>query len=221
VRLSTRLLCAPLACAIFVYGVLILPSQLVPGYSDIHDSVSDMGQVGSPTRLAFRVVLMVLAVCTVCFADALREIAVRTGTSSWTAILVGMMAIALGGAAVFAYPHRLHMFFALPELIAYQAPLVFALTWRHEPRAKRLVAQSWGLYLLLTAVTFVNLSGPLGMNGLWGLVKPRIGLAQRMLFIIWFGWCTLLAKVFSSPNWQLATTGVERRSRSGGWWSSP
>jgi hypothetical protein len=52
------------------------------------------------------------------------------------------MALSAAGVGVLAYPHPLHNAFGLSELIGYQTPLIFALTWRRDPRTKTLVAFS-------------------------------------------------------------------------------
>src|SRR5690606_8266793 len=118
------------------------------------------------------------------------------------AILAGAMAVSVIGVAVFAHPHPLHNVFGLSELVGYQAPLLFALLWRHDPRARRLVALSWALYLVMVLAIAANLSALLGMDAVWAYAQPRIGLAQRLLFAAWFGWSALLGWSLRKPQWQ-------------------
>jgi hypothetical protein len=82
--------------------------------------------------------------------------------------------------------------FGISELIGYQAPLVFALTWRRDPRANTLVALSWIFYVVVCVAVALNLSS-LDRQGLvWAYVKPVQGLAQRALFAAWFGWSAVI-----------------------------
>src|SRR3954469_15119213 len=99
------------------------------------------------------------------------------------------MALPAVGIGVFAYPHPLHNVFGMSELIGYQAPLVFALTWRDDPRTKTLVALSWVFFVVTWVSIALNLSS--FVAPVWAYVKPIHGLAQRSLFAAWFGWCAV------------------------------
>lgn len=200
----TKLILGPVAFAVLVGGVLAL-ATLVPGYSHIRQTVSEIGEVGSPARLPFAVLLLTVAACTLGFAHALHRTASRTNNSRTPAMLVGAMAASIVGVAVFAHPHQLHNVFGLSELIGYQAPLVFALRWRHDARSTRVVALSWVLYALILLAIVANLSVLLGMDAVWAYTQPRIGLAQRLLFAAWFGWCAALGWSLRSPRWSPPT----------------
>ncbi len=69
------------------------------------------------------------------------------------------MAVSSAGVGCFSFPHPLGQ----SELIGYCAPLVMALTWRHDPAAKPVA--------------------------LWAFERPFHGLVQRSLFASWFAWC--------------------------------
>src|SRR5215469_18421714 len=62
------------------------------------------------------------------------------------------------GTGVFAYPHPLHNIFGISELIGYQAPLVFALTWRSDSQKKLLIPISRVLYALICVAIAANLT---------------------------------------------------------------
>jgi hypothetical membrane protein len=204
VRPQSQLMFGPLAFAILVGGVLAL-ATLIPGYSHIEQTVSEIGQVGSPTRLPLALLLLSVAACTLVFAQALHRTAVHSNNSRVPAVLVGAMAASVMGVAVFAHPHPLHNVFGLSELVGYQAPLLFALRWRKDPHAEHVIAWSWALYLVIVLAIAANLSAPLGMEDLWAYVQPRIGLAQRLLFAAWFGWCAVLGWSLRAPPWQSPT----------------
>jgi len=174
-----RFLFGPLAGAILGFGITGL-ALLIPGYSNVHQTVSEIGEVGSPVRLPFAILLCCVAACILVFASAVRDLSVMARHSTLAAYLTGFMALPAAGVGVFAFPHPLHNIFGLSELIGYQAPLVFALTWKRDPRAKTLVALSWIFYVAVCVAIALNLSS-LDRQGLvWAYVKPAQGLAQEL-----------------------------------------
>ncbi len=188
---SYRLLFGPLAAAILGFGIAGL-ALLVPGYSHVHQTVSEIGEIGSPARVPFAIMLCFVAACILVFALGVRHLSVETGHSQFAAYLIGFMALPAAGVGVFAYPHPLHNIFGISELIGYQAPLVFALTWRRDLRAKTVVAVSWIFSVLVWGAIILNLSSLDRQGVIWAYVKPVHGLAQRSLFAAWFGWCAVV-----------------------------
>jgi len=186
-----RLLFGPLAGAIFFVGITGL-ALLVPGYSQVRQTVSEIGEVGSPARVPFAIMLCCVAACIMVFALAVRDISVEVGHSQLAAYFTGFMALPAAGIGIFAYPHPLHNVFGISELISYQAPLILALTWRRDPRARPLVSLSWILYVVICAAIALNLSSLDRQGPVWAYVKPAYGLVQRALFATWFGWCAVV-----------------------------
>src|SRR6478609_8255428 len=169
-----RLLFGPLAGIILGLGVAGL-ALLIPGYSHVHQTVSEIGEIGSPARVPFAVMLGCVAVCIWVFASAVRDLSVAADHPRLAAYLIAFMALPAAGIGVFAYPHPLHNVFGLSELIGYQAPLALALTWRRDPTAKSLTSFSWILYALICIAIALNLSS-LDRQGLvWPYVKPIYG----------------------------------------------
>ena len=185
-----RLLFGPLAGAILFFGIIGL-ALLLPGYSHVRQTVSEIGEIGSPARVPFAIMLCCVAACILVFASAVRDLSVTARHSRWAAYLIGFMALPAAGVGVFAYPHPLHNIFGISELIGYQAPLVFALTWRRDPRVKTVVAASWIFSVLIWVAILLNLSSLDRQGLIWAYVKPLNGLAQRFLFAGWFGWCAV------------------------------
>jgi hypothetical membrane protein len=183
-----RLLFGPLAAAVLCFGIAGL-ARLVPGYSHIHQTVSEIGEVGSPARIPFTILLCCVAACILVFASAVRDLSIAAGHAPVSAYLIASMAVSAAGVGVFAFPHPLHNVFGLSELIGYQAPLALALAWRRDPRAGTLVAFSWIMFALSWIAIGLNLSGMAPHGPVWAYVKPVYGLAQRALFAAWFGWC--------------------------------
>jgi hypothetical membrane protein len=184
---DARLLFGPLALVIFALGILILP-LFVPGYDQVRQTVSEIGEMDSPMRWPFAALLWTVAACLIVFALALRR-ASRDGRhnalSAYLTIWMGIAAAALGW---FAFPHPLHNVFGESELIGYQAPLAFALAWRRDPRARRAVAFSWIMYVLLWISLVFNMAQIVHGGALWHDIKPFYGLVQRSLFACFFVW---------------------------------
>jgi hypothetical membrane protein len=191
---DNRLLFGVVAIAIFVLGGAGL-ALMVPGYSHIRQTVSEIGEIGSPARVPFAVMLCAVAASLLVFATAVRDVLVAAGRSTLAAYLIGFMALPAAGTGIFAYPHPLHNIFGISELLGYQAPLAFALAWRNDPRAKALVTFSWIMFGIIWLAIVVNLSSLNSHSMFWAYVKPVHGLAQRALFLAWFGWCAVVGTV--------------------------
>jgi hypothetical membrane protein len=183
-----RLAFGPLAAALLLAGIVGL-GAMVPNYSQIRQTVSEIGEIGSPARIPFAVMLCAVALCLTVFAAGLRSACKRAGHNAFSAYLIGCMAVSAAGVGIFAFPHPLHNVFGQSELIGYQAPLAFALAWRADPSARRLVAFSWLLFVLVWLSIALNLSSLLRQGSLWMHIKPYYGLVQRSLFAAWFAWC--------------------------------
>jgi hypothetical membrane protein len=185
-----RLLFGPLAASILAVAIVVL-AEMVPNYSHVQQTVSEIGEVGSPARVLFAAALCLVAICLVFFALALRDFLRRSARSPWAAYLVAAMAVSAAGVGVFAHPHPLHNVFGLSELVGYQAPLAFALAWRRS-QARSLLLTSWVAWGLTCAAIVLNLSFLDRSGSLWAYVAPNYGLAQRALFASWFGWCAVI-----------------------------
>jgi len=179
----------PFAGAILGFGIGSL-ALMIPDYSHVHQTVSEIGEIGSPARVPFAIMLFCVAACILVFASAVRDVSVAVHRSTFAAYLIGFMAVPAAGIGVFAYPHPLHNFFGMSELIGYQAPLALALTWRSDPRAKTLVVLSWIFFALIWGAIALNLTSLI--QSVWVYVRPFHGLAQRALFAAWFGWCAIV-----------------------------
>ena len=185
--LRARSLFGLVAAVVFGCGVGLLPLTL-PGYNPVTQTVSEIGQAGSPARLPFTAMLCIIAACLLIFASALRDLSVRLGRSPAAAWLTGCMAISVAGVGIFAFPHPLHNVFGLSELIGYQAPWVLALTWRRLPQTRGLVAFSWLMAVVVWCAIIANLATLDRSGALWCMEEPVYGIVQRLLFASWFVW---------------------------------
>ena len=62
-----RLLFGPAAGGILALGIAGL-ALLVPGYNHVHQTVSEIGEIGSPARVRFAIMLSCVAACILVFA---------------------------------------------------------------------------------------------------------------------------------------------------------
>jgi hypothetical membrane protein len=182
-----RLLFGPLAALILLAGIGGLAS-FVPGYNPVHQTVSEIGEMDSPMRIPFAVMLFSVAASALVFAAGLRAAALAAGRSTFHAYVTACMAISCVGVGVFAFPHPLHNDFGLSETIGYLAPLFAALAWRRDPREKTLVRFSWLMFVLLWISVGFNISTLDRGGALFAHLRPIYGLVQRSLFVIWAIW---------------------------------
>jgi hypothetical membrane protein len=180
---DSRLLFGPLGAALLLVGVAGLP-LMIPGYDAVRQTVSEIGEVGSPAQFPFTALLCLVALCIVVFAAGLARRAADVGVSRWPAWVTAVMALSAAGVGVFAYPHPLHNVFGLSELIGYQAPLALWLTWRGRPAA----GFSAAMAAVVSVMIALNLVSLFRDPVVWPLMKPVYGLVQRGLFAAWFAW---------------------------------
>ena len=100
-------------------------------------------------RLPFAAMLCCVALCLLVFAAGVAAESKRSGHARLAAYFIALMALSAAGVGIFAFPHPLHNVFGESELIGYQAPLAFALTWRADPKARHLVVFSWIMFALI------------------------------------------------------------------------
>ena len=197
--MNARLLFGPLAAAILTLGIVCL-AAFVPGYSHVSQTVSEIGEMGSPARLAFTLMLCGVAACLLVFATAVRSASIRAGHSQTAALLIACMAVSAAGVGLFPFPHPLHNVFGQSELIGYQAPLALALGWRKDPAARRVVSVSWVMFGLVWISLALNLTSIDRHGALWEHMKPVYGLIQRSLFATWFTWCAIVGVLLRQPD---------------------
>jgi len=186
------LLFGPLAAILLAAGIGGLP-LIVPGYNAVHQTVSEIGEVGSPAHVPFALVLYAVAGCLLIFAWALAAVARDAGCSSLPAWLVGCMTVTVAALGWFAYPHPMHNVIGPTELIGYQAPVAIALTWRRAAALRPVAMFSAWIAILLWLAIIANLcvldpQGPL-LGVIWAYERPFYGLVQRSLFLFWCIWC--------------------------------
>ncbi|MEP6484901.1 MAG: DUF998 domain-containing protein [Rudaea sp.] len=121
-----------MAAVLFAVGIVVL-SAFVPDYSQVRQTVSEIGEVGSPVQIPFAKLMCLVAICVLVFASAIRDLLKATGHSQITFFLIVAMAVCAAGVGIFAYPHPLHNIFGPAQLIGYQAPVALWLSLRRDP----------------------------------------------------------------------------------------
>ncbi len=177
----------PIATLVFWLGVSACALGL-PDYQSVHQTVSEIGEVGSPMRVPFTATLLITAFSLMLFALGLKRVSFENGHSSAGALFVAAMGLSAAGAGVFAYPHPLHSVFGLSELIGFQAPALLAFTWRRDAQ-RTIVRFSWIMYGVVAVADLANLSVLDPRGALWAYERPIYGKVQRSLFAAWFFWC--------------------------------
>jgi hypothetical membrane protein len=183
-----RLWFGPFAVLIFLAGIFAV-GLITPGYSHVRQTVSELGEVGSPGHLVFTVLLCLVAACLLVFAVGVAHSLNERGHSALPAYFVGAMAISCAGVGIFAFPHPLHNIFGMSETIGLQAPLAAALVCRKDARTKQIMVFSAFMYLLVLLAISINLIPLVRPANLWPYMKPFFGIVQRSLFASWFIWC--------------------------------
>src|SRR5215472_8820590 len=117
--IGMRALFGLFAALLLALGIVGL-GLMAPGYDPVRQTVSEIGQVGSPARAAFTIMLALVAAGVLVFATALHGFAKQIGRPALPAYIAGCMAISTLGVGLFAFPHPLHNVFGESELIGYQ-----------------------------------------------------------------------------------------------------
>lgn len=80
---DNRVLFGPLAGALLVAGIAVLPLW-VPGFSQVRQTVSEIGEMDSPARIPFAIMLCAVALCLLIFAAGVRAESKRAGHGAWS-----------------------------------------------------------------------------------------------------------------------------------------
>ena len=183
-----RLWFGPAAAVLLVAGTLAI-GLVIPDYSHVRQTVSELGEIGSPGRVAFSVLLLLVAASLALFAIGSAYTLRKIGQSTLPAYFIGAMAISISGVGMFPFPHALHNVFGMSELVGYQAPLVAALAARKVQGARIIALFSMVMYVAVVLALVTNLAVLDRGGDLWTRIQPFYGIAQRALFATWFLWC--------------------------------
>jgi hypothetical protein len=174
-----------LVIPVVFFGAVVILATQVEGYSHVSQTVSEIGETGSPAAFPWKIADLTVAVCWWLFSWGIYQFARANSLSVWPAILVGWFALASTGISIFESPHPLHNVFGLSMTPGYLAPLVLAWSWRKVEWAKQLTKYSWIAGVLVLISMALNLT-PAFAPDLYPL--EYYGLVQRSLFVVFYGW---------------------------------
>ncbi len=183
-----RLWLGPVAGLLLLAGILAI-GLMIPGYSHVRQTVSELGEIGSPGRVTFSVLLSLVAACLVAFAGGVARTLRKSGCSTLPAYFIGAMGISAAGVGLFPFPEPLHNVFGMSELVGYQAPLVAFLVCRKAPNGRQPATFSIVMYALVLMAIAANLTTLDRHGDIWSRIQPFYGVVQRLLFAAWFFWC--------------------------------
>jgi hypothetical membrane protein len=185
---SKGLFAGPLIAIVLIVGTTGL-ALLDPGYSQVRQTISEIGSLNSPLRVPFAILIFGVGVLELTLAAAMRRVTSTYHRSQATTCLVALSAVWLFGIAIFADPHPLHSIFGYVGLVAMLSPILFSITWRGEPKAHIAVIVSWVLALIIWAGI---LSFALLAQLPTGALKPFAGAIQRLFLYSWAVWCAAI-----------------------------
>ncbi len=178
------LLFGPLAGVVF-FGAVYVLAAFLPEYSHISETISEIGEIGSPVERPFQIAMLVVNLCVILLATGLFHFARATGASIVPVFFVAWFGLADIGTNLFPSPHPLHNVFGLSLTIGYLAPLLLAIAWRRQQDLRSVVTVSWVVAAFVFVSIFLNIS-PAFNRDLYPL--EYYGIVQRSAFLLIYGW---------------------------------
>lgn len=170
-----------IAAAIFIIGSFILGS-LLQDYNPLSQTVSEIGQNGSPLSFHWQVFSTSIGLLLILFAIGVISFAKENKLSIAPGIFMLTYGIAQLGVGMFPSPHQLHNVFGLSMTLGYFSPLVFALSWKNK-MGKGFKQISLLAFALIVLGIFLNLS-PAFAPALYPL--EYYGIVQRFLLFAFY-----------------------------------
>lgn len=151
-------------------------------YSFISQTVSEIGQEGSPLKLTWQLFSLLVGLLLILFSLGIISFARRNKWSVIPGLFVLFAGLSEFGIALFASPHPLHNVFGLSMTIGYFSPLVFFLLWKDKLGAYFKWYSLLAFILILLGI-LLNLS-PIFAPNLYPL--EYYGLVQRFLLFTFY-----------------------------------
>jgi hypothetical protein len=183
-----------MAGAVFIATSIVL-GALIPNYDPISQTISEIGERGSPFEMPFKIAGFFVAGCFVLFTYGVYRFSVARQLSLVPAFLLGLFAAHQWGVFIFESPHPLHNLFGISGTLGFLAPLGLAITWPSTSDLRVLRRVSWVaavLVLIAIGLNLMPLFVPEQDAPAW--LREHYGLVQRSLFVFFF-WCAYLALI--------------------------
>jgi hypothetical membrane protein len=110
---SRYLLLAGIAIPLVFFSSGLILATLVEGYSHVSQTVSEIGESGSPAEVLWKLTSILVAVGFLVFARGIFQFAKARSASVWPDYFVGYFGLMAIGMAIFESPHPLHNLFGL------------------------------------------------------------------------------------------------------------
>jgi len=182
--LSLGWICATL----FILGSLILGS-LLPDYSLVSMTLSEIGEVGSAFYYQWKALDTTCAILILLFAFGTFMFCARHQLSYMPAIFLLAFALSNVGGSFFPSPHPLHNVFGISTTVGYFSPLIFYKYWQ-ETLGAQFKRVSLIVFIIVITSIFFNLS-PLIARSLYSM--DYYGLVQRSLGYTFYLYCAYVS----------------------------
>ncbi len=190
----------------FILGTLILGSQ-IEDYSAISQTVSEIGEKGSPLYIQWQIFSIGIGCLLILFAIGIVSFAKKRDLSLVPGIFILVYGLSQFAIGIFPSPHPLHNIFGLSMTMGYFSPLIFAVRWKNQlgMTFKRL---SLIAFILIVLGIFLNLT-PAFAPSLYPL--EYYGIVQRFLLFTFYIYCAFIS--ISTINFSLTLQGPTEHNK--------
>jgi hypothetical membrane protein len=180
------------AAGAFTLNWIIL-GILLPGYDPISQTISELGESGSPFERVFRLVMLSEAVFLGFFSYSVLRFSASARYSVSPGVLLAGLAVCQVGVFLFEAPHPLHNVFGIASMVGFFAPLALLVAWRGQPELRTLRMISGVAAPLLALEMALNLSPLFVEFAPSDFIRSHYGAIQRSLYVTFYGWLAYLA----------------------------
>lgn len=172
----------------FILGTFVLGSQL-EGYSIISQTVSEIGEKGSPLYIHWQIFSIGIGCLLILFASGIVFFAKQRSLSIAPGIFILVYGLSQFTIGIFPSPHPLHNIFGLLMIVGYLSPSMFVLSWKNQ-LGKSFKRLSILASILMVIGVFFNLSPAFSPN-LYPL--EYYGIIQRLLLFTFYIYCSIIS----------------------------
>jgi hypothetical membrane protein len=156
-------------------------------YNHLSRLVSELGAIGTTTRVMFSFGLVLCAVLSVFFVVGLCRVCSALELSAIPAAMILSFSVSIAGAGLFPLPLRMHLISGMPSVLLPFSPLLSLLLWRGSRQLTGLW-QAASVSVLVMSVGFLAF-----FPGPW---SAYVGLTQRVFHAGWAMWFFYLSYRF-------------------------
>ena len=195
-----------IAATAFILGSLILGSQL-KDYSAISQTVSEIGEKGSPLYIQWQILAVGIGCLLILFAIGIISFAKRADLSIAPGLFILIYGLSQFFVGIFPSPNPLHNVFGLTMIVGYFSPLMFPLLWKNKLGIRFKVISIIAFILIVLGI-FLNLT-PAFAPTLYPL--EYYGIVQRFLLYTFYLYCAYIS--ISAINSLLPLRGLTEHGK--------